>query len=225
VVKELAAKMGRVEAMVQTVGEHYLASGAEQAARREFDRTGINVAQVLAREAAGKTTGAREIFGVADRTGDGCRIVSGHESAGLAILPQRARGVTLTFSGEFRWHHELGEQVDLVVAYGEAAKSRRFLKLAVLPAKVVLFASEDGEWRTLTSYEYDSPLERGTAENPVWHPFKINFDGPSETLRFETTKGRWTKFTLNEYFSIPNTHCGIGCYDGVAHFRNLRVAD
>jgi hypothetical protein len=165
------------------------------------------------------------MYGMKDHDGDAWRVTSERGRGALIVQPQPVRGPQVTMRGEYRWHPELGTQLDFALAIAEGRETLGMLKFAWLPDRAVLLRLEDGEWTNIGAFEFDTPLERGTADEPLWHTFVLTYNSEEGTIRFETTGGRWVQFNLSEYVSIRNTICGVGCFDGIAWFRNIRVSE
>lgn len=225
VVREIDREEGRLQALIEEVAEHYLLSGASRAARRALDGIVPSIGELLASSVGLEADGLKPIFGAADFDGEAWRMTSAHEGAALAIIQRHVPGPGAQLKGEFRWHHELGEQLDLIVGFAEGNYSRRFMKLAVLPSRIVLFSFAQGAWRTMGVVDFEQPIPRGTEEEPVWTGFELRFDSTTEELRFEASSGHWARFRLNEYYSARRTCFGLGCVDGIGWFRNIEVLE
>jgi hypothetical protein len=225
VVREIDAEDGRLPDFVATVYEHTVHRSAKLAARRELDGMLDSITDVLTQQAEAVSGTFHSMYGLKDREGDALRVTSVQGRAALSVVPQPVRGPRVTMQGEYRWHPEIGRQLDFVLAVAEGREVLNMLKVAWMPDRVVLLRLEDGEWTNLTSFDFDTPLERGTADEPLWHEFTLTFQSDERTLRFETTGGRWVQFQVHEYVSVRNTIWGVGCFDGIAWFRNLQVSE
>lgn len=142
---------------------------------------------------------------------------------GFALLNQPVAGNAFKLSGEFRWDDKPLPQADFVFAYAISPQTERFLKLALMPAKAVLFEYHDAEWTTLGTVTYESALAVSIDQQPVWHAFTLSYDAENGKARLETTGGRWAEFALSGYRSCKDAYAGVGTYDGVAWFRKLKL--
>ena len=142
---------------------------------------------------------------------------------GFALLNQPVAGNELKLSGEFRWDDKPLPQADFVFAYAVSPQTERFLKLALMPNKAVLFEYRDAEWTTLGTVQYESALAITKDDQPLWHAFTLSYDAESGKVRLETTGGRWAEFKLESYRPCKETCVGVGTYDGVAWFRKLKL--
>ena len=162
-------------------------------------------------------------FGHADRVGEAWRLISAPGNSVRLLWPGLLPGPNLTVEAEFAWHVLGAHQADVFLAYRGGRGTEQFLKLALLPKRIVLFRWRDGFWQTLGLVDFEHELTIGEPKRPTWHLLKVALDAAARTVRVETTGGRWAQFTLREYVPTVDTQVGVGCYDGAVFFRNVKA--
>lgn len=219
----LAAKPADVKAMFAQAAEYQLGSAADNVLRREFEKRFPGIGEIIdaARKSSGQDAqGYVKVNACFDERAKELEINSERGSGGFALLNQTANGV-VTFSGEFRWDNVAKPQVDFVLGYAIGTSAERYIKVALLPARAMAFTCKEGQWTTLATLDYETPLKIVDGAKPLWHRFQITWQG--NQLRLETTDGRWAEFKLEEYWPQKGSYAGVGVYDGVAWFRGLSL--
>lgn len=222
----LAAQPGDLRAMIELAGEFDSGRDASELLQRELDRRYPSIGRMyaLAQRTAGRDGEWYVKWNACVDERDGVLELNSEVGlGGFALLSQPAPRNSVSLSGEFRWDETLLPQVDFVFAYGLSPQSERFLKLALMPAKAVLFESRDSVWTTVATLTYDSALAITADEQPVWHSFTFSYDSESGKARLDTTGGRWAEFKLEGYRACKDSFTGVGTYDGVAWFRKLKL--
>ncbi|MCB9935961.1 MAG: hypothetical protein H6840_09735 [Planctomycetes bacterium] len=224
--RALAAQSDDLRAMVAMAAEYDLGRDAGVALQRELDKRYPSIARMFetARRTAARDGEWYVKWNACVDERDGAVEVNTEVGlGGFALLNQPVQGNSVSMSGDFRWDDQPLPQVDFVFAYGLGPQSERFLKLALLPGKAVLFEFRDAEWSTLGTVEYETPLAISQDGKPLWHSFSFSYDAESGKVRLDTTNGRWAEFKLADYNPCKETCAGIGTYNGVVWFRNLKV--
>ncbi|MEZ5991416.1 MAG: hypothetical protein R3E76_03590 [Planctomycetota bacterium] len=224
----LAAQPKDLLAMIQAMVPHQLAWKQEEVLRREFDARYPTIDSILRAklEAARKTPAGwiKDDCCVDEREGV-VEINCAIGSAGFALVNTPIDGDTFALSGELQFDDQPSPQIDFILCYGAGSKEKHYLKIALLPAKAVLFENDNGDWRTLYSFTYDTNLEVTDAKGKlVWHNFKLVYDAIKGEARLDIgADGRYAKFNLSDYHSARDSYVGVGVYDGVAWFRKLKL--
>lgn len=218
----LAAKPADVAAMCALAAEHELGAGANKVLLREFDRRYASISETF--ESARKNAGKDAQWYVkwnstVDERDKVLEVNTEIGMGGFSLLNQQLQGNTVTLSGEFRYDDQITPQADFVVAYAKGASTEHFVKVALLPAQVMLFTCRDGTWTTVGTVDYDSALEI----KDVWHPFKLTYSAETGAIRLETTNGRWAEFKLDDYWPTKGTYAGVGTFNGVGWFKDIKV--
>jgi hypothetical protein len=224
----LAAKPTDLAAMCALAAEHELAAGANGVLQREFDKRYASITETF--EAARKNAGKDGQWFVkwnatVDERDKVLEVNTEIGSSGFALLNQPVAGNTIRFSGEFRYDDvQQTPQADFTFAYSIGAETESFIKLALLPAKVILFTCKEGTWTTVSTVEYETALEVTADGKPLWHPFKVTYSAETGGVRLETTAGRWAEFRLDDYWPTKGTYTGVGTYNGVGWFKGVVVS-
>ncbi|MCB9893456.1 MAG: hypothetical protein H6839_03295 [Planctomycetes bacterium] len=206
---------------------HNLAGGADEALRRELDQR-YTAPRKLFEKVRAKAARDGEWFLKWNTTvdeRDGVLEVNTEVGlGGFAVVNQPVQGNSVTLSGELRWDaDDKSPQADLVFAYAAGAKALRFMKVALMPAQAMLFTYDDGHWETLSTVDYETSLNVVADGKPVWHTFKLVYDAASGQVRLDTTGGRWAEFNVKTYTPCKDTLAGVGTFDAVAWFRDVKV--
>ncbi|MCA8915093.1 MAG: hypothetical protein KDB90_06740 [Planctomycetes bacterium] len=214
-------------AMWSAASEHNLANGADEALRRELDQRYPPLARIFetARAKAARDGEWYVTWNTTVDERDGILEINTEVGlGGFAVLNQPAQGNTVTLSGEFRWDsNDSSPQADFVFAYAAGETAQRFLKVALMPAQAMLFSYDDGKWETLSTVNYESSLDVAKDGEAIWHTFKLVYDAAAGQVRVDTTGGRWAEFKVEHYASCKDTLAGVGTYDAVAWFKNVKV--
>lgn len=223
----LAATGKDLHEIAAAMSEHQLSWKLEETLCREFDARYPTVTEILSKKLDQARKGPpgwiKNNCCVDEREGV-LELNSEIGSGGFALLNQPVKGDSFKLSGEFHWDDVAGPQVDFYFTYSEGAKAQRFMKLALLPAKVVLFENDNGDWTTLSVLNYDTNLDIVDDKGaPVWHGFTFTFDAKQQVARLDLSGGRYAKFTLADYYSVRDTYTGVGVFNGVIWFRNVKL--
>ncbi len=226
--RQMVSKPKRVHELVAAITREATVPAAAVRAREEFVRLYGDVDGLLDR-AARSARGMREpppavTSGYLDPVGDVWRLVSGPGRPARVILPtpvEKTDGVTLTTT--FSYHPSGQQQLDIYLCHREGRHTEQFLKVAVLPKKIILFWFRHGSWRTCWTVNYDDSLAIGTATKRVWHPLKVAYRVADQKVRVDTTGGRWAELEVPGFIPVSGTHAGIGLYDGVAYVKKVMV--
>lgn len=224
----LAARADDLHAMIKAMREHQLSWKLEQALLREFDARYPTLREILKDklEVARKAPSGWIKEGCCVDERDGVtELISEIGDGGFALVNKPVSGNAFVFSGEVRFDDAPAPQVDFVLTYDAGSKAKYYMKIAMLRAKAVLFENNNGEWTTLATLTYDTNLDvAGEKGEPLWHKFKLAYDAETGVVRLDIgNDGRYAKFTLSEYRSARDTYTGVGVYNGVAWFRNLKI--
>jgi hypothetical protein len=222
--REMVAKPKRLKEFLDAVGEESVAPQAAVRAREEFERLFGEMDAVLARAMKSARAIRRPppavTAGFRDPVGDAWRIVSVAGSPARVVLPAtvgNADGVTITTT--FSYHPSGQQQLDLYLCHREGRHTEQFLKVAVLPKRILLFWFRHGTWRTCGDVNYDQPLAVGTTSERKWHDLRITYRVADRKVRVDTTGKRWAEFDVPGYVPNAGTHMGIGLFDGVAYVK------
>lgn len=224
----LAAQPKDLLAVIQQMLPHQLSWKQEAALRREFDARFPTIDSILRAkvEVARKAPpGWIKENGCVDERDGVIEINSSIGGAGFALINKPIAGNTFSLSGELRFDDQPSPQIDFILSYGAGTKEKHHLKIALLTAKAVLFENDNGDWRTLYTFTYDTNLDVTDAKGkPVWHNFKLAYDAVKGEVRLDIgADGRYAEFKLTDYHSARDSYVGVGVYDGVAWFRKLKL--
>lgn len=163
------------------------------------------------------------ILGDYDVAPQGLRLISSEESQGRLLLPKTASKDNLHLKGSFSWFPLGARQVDLYLGYRRGLSSAEFLKLALMPGRVVLFSYRAGTWFRVAIQDYDTNLEVGTAQERAWHGFEVDLDSKGRKVDLVIGKDRKASFALPGNFHLVGSRVGLGVYDGIAWFKDIDI--
>ena len=163
------------------------------------------------------------IFGDYDIAPQGLRLISSEESQGRLLLPKTASKDSLHLKGSFSWFPLGARQVDLYLGYRRGLSSAEFLKLALMPGRVVLFSYRAGTWFRVAIQDYDTNLEVGTAQERAWHGFRVDLDSKGRRVDLVIGKDRTASFALPGNLDLVGSRVGLGVYDGIAWFKDIDI--
>lgn len=224
--RQLARQPGDMRALVEKASECERMWVSLRTVQREFDERYPPMSELLsevAKEAEKSGGGFIRNFGCVDRHEGEVQVNSRLGKGAYGLFDRRIDNNRQKLSCEFRWDDRTAPQVDFYFAFIKSAKTEQFLKLALLPDSVALFECVDGDWERLASLSYETSLEVMKDDEPVWHGIEIDFNALQERITMTMDNGRWAEIKLPRYYSVRDTYSGIGCYDGVAWFRNLEL--
>ncbi len=227
-VREMASQAKPFAALVSAVSSEVVAPDASIRAGEEAARSFGSLATLLDRvEAAarsGKSRPPAATAGYLDTDGGGWRIVSVPDVAARVVLPaelDRADGARIETT--FSFHPSGQQQLDVYPVLWEGRHSEEFLKVAVLPKRIVLFWFRNGLWRNLGSVSYDQPLAVGTATEPSWHTLEVRYQIAAKKLRVELGGGRWAEFDVPHPVPSQGAEAAIGFFNGVGYVKGTKA--
>ncbi len=172
---------------------------------------------------SGKPRQPLRLLGDFDVVGKSLRLISSVEGQGRILLPQRASKDHLQVKGSFSWQELGSKQVDLYLGYRRGLRSAEFLKLALMPNRVVLFSYRAGTWFRVAIKDYDETLAVGTAKERAWHSFSVDLDAQKKELELTIGESRRASLTLPGSVDLAGTRVALGVYDGIAWFRSVTI--
>ncbi len=161
------------------------------------------------------------VSGQIDRQPDGFRITCSENGSGRLILPDGSYGPDVTLEARIAWQPCGGRQADFYLAYAGGREVTSFLKVAVLPKRVVLFRFIDNRWIRWGVRDFPEALAEN-GERKVWHPVLLTLQGRDRQLRVSVEQ-RKAEFVLPEYVACDETRVGIGVYNGTVYFSSVRA--
>lgn len=159
------------------------------------------------------------VTGQIDRQPDGFRITCSENGAGRLILQDRTYGPDVTLEARIAWQPCGERQADFYLAYAGGRDVTTFLKVAVLPKKVVLFRFIDNRWLRWGDREFPEALAEN-GERKAWHPVSMSLKGRERKLTVSVAE-RKAEFTLPDYVPSDETRVGIGVYNGTVYFSDV----
>jgi hypothetical protein len=147
---------------------------------------------------------------ISSAAGSGARIL-------LPSIPSPSEG---SLEASFSWEAGGGRQADVYLAYSAGRDSAQFLKLAVLPKRVVLFRFYDERWEEWGRVQYPEGLEEGPT---AWHSIRLDWSFRERTLRATIDANRAAKFFLKSHIPSEGTSIALGSFDSVVHFKDVNV--
>ena len=222
--REMARKPKRLHELLEAVGEEAATPAAAIRARDECARLYGRMDVLLDRARVSIRTPAEPPpavpLGYLDVVDDHWRIVSVPDNAARVVLPgpvKSTEGVTVEVT--FSYHPSGQQQTDVYVGIREGRHTRSFLKVALMPKRIMLFWFRHGTWHTCGTVDYKTPLAVGTTSKRAWHDLKIRYRVADRKVRVDTTGGRWAELDVPGHVPVAGTHVGIGVYSGVAYFK------
>jgi len=175
------------------------------------------VCQAALKEPAGPEL----VSGAVDMVGGSMRLISGENTDARLLLPEVAKGPDVTLEAEFAWRNEGQKQADFYLAYDAGKNASEFVKVAVMPRRIVLFRQRQGVWKFVGYVNYETDLAVSGDKELTWHSVKIKLDSKARSLRLDTTGQRWAEFKLPEAVVVGGTRCGVGVFSSVVYFRKV----
>jgi len=215
---------GQLRGLLETLSTEELSTSAATSAR-----------EYLERKAGGARTlwtGLREdllrggapplsVYGHTDRTADGLRLISSDKGSGRLILQERTFGPDVTLEAAFAWQPSGERQADFYLAYSTGKDVATFLKVAILPRRIVLFRFGDNRWTRWGQKDFDDALSE-SGEKKAWHPAALTLKS-KERLVTVRVEQRSAEFKLPEAVPTEDTKVGLGVYNGTVTFKDVRA--
>ena len=161
------------------------------------------------------------VYGQVDRLSDGFRITCSENGNGRLILQDRTYGPDVTLEARIAWQPCGERQADFFLAYAGGREVTTFLKVAVLPKRIVLFRYIDNRWIQWGKRDFPDPLAEN-GERKVWHPVSVTLGGRERRVTVSVEE-RKAEFTLPEYVPVDETRVGLGVYNGTVYFSEVRA--
>jgi hypothetical protein len=225
-VRELAGKRRKLSELIDVVAAESLSDRmnlrAAELCRSLYGGLPRAVSSLSRRVSASRAPPA-VVFGCLDREKDGWRLTpmpGGQARVVFADEAPRKDGVAVTT--ELAFHASGQQQADVYLAHRNGRHAATFLKLAILPQRMRLFWFRSGEWYDEGTVDYDQALAVGSAAKPSWHSLEVVLESNERRLRAKIG-GRDAKFELPGFVSTEDTRVGLGSYNGIVRFRNLKV--
>lgn len=163
------------------------------------------------------------IRGDYDQVDGSIRIISSKDSEGRILLPSRTGKSKVEVSGSIAWQDLGARQADVYLAYRRGFDSAEFLKLALMPRRVALFWYRSGTWFRVAIRDFDEDLVVSKTAKQDWHRFSVRLDGKTRKIELTLGEARKASFELRGGVDLAGSRVGLGVYDGVAWFRDIRV--
>lgn len=222
-VRSLRSRPEELKAMLDRLEPELVDANSAAAAREELERRWGPAEGLLRRtwEAARKAPPPPAmLLGSVDRTGGQFRIATPPEAAGRVILQDALYGPSVRLEASIAWVPCGGRQADFYLAFKPGREATGFLKVAVLPGRVVLFRFSDGQWSRWGTSELARPLAEGAG---VWHRVKVELDAEAKRVGVELNGEAVAGFPLRGPVPSAEARAGIGAYDGVVYFKDVRA--
>jgi hypothetical protein len=161
------------------------------------------------------------VFGQTDRCSDGFRITSSENGSGRLILQDRTYGPDVVLEARIAWQPSGERQADFFLAYVAGKEVTTFLKVAVLPKRVVLFRFIDNRWLRWGQKDFPDALA-DSGDRKAWHSVRLQLQGRDRRLAVEVDQ-RKAEFSLPEYVPSEETRVGVGVYNSTVYFSDVRA--
>ncbi len=218
--KRLSAEGRTLPDLIGRLEGETLRQRATLSARESIETRSVSLWRAVRDETMKGEAPPAAVYGHLEPEGQGWRLATGPDSQGRALLPSLATPAQGTLEASFAWEPVGLRQVDFYIAYGSGRESAQFLKMAVMPRKIVLFRYCDDRWEDWGRNEFDSALAEGAR---MWHQAKIDFSGADRKIAVTVDGSRKAEFLLKTFVPSAGTCCGFGGYDSIVHVKNVRV--
>lgn len=160
------------------------------------------------------------VFGHLDRGEGEWRISTAPGSQGRVLLPSIACPAEGAVELSIAWEPAGGRQADLYLAVAAGRDSSQFLKVGILPKRIVLFRFFDERWEEWGRKDFAEPLAEGAS---AWHSVRASMRSKERTLAVTVDGTRTAEFPLKTFVPVEGTCVGIGGYDSVVHVKDVRA--
>jgi hypothetical protein len=223
---QLVDRLGpkKVAGLLETLSTQELSAPAAVAAREYLDQKAGGTRMLWAALREDLLRGDApplSVFGQTDRTADGLRITTSENGAGRLIYQDKTYGPDVTLEATFAWQPSGERQADFYLAYADGKDVVTFLKVGILPRRIVLFRFSDNRWTRWGAQDFDDVLAEGD-EKKAWHPAVIVLKGKDRRVTVAVEKHK-AEFTLPEDVPTENTKVGLGVYNGTVTFKDVRA--
>jgi hypothetical protein len=157
-----------------------------------------------------------------DETKDGWRLATKADGQGRVVLSGLACRAEGAVEATFAWQPVGSRQADLYLAYAAGRESAQFLKVAVLPKRIVLFRFYDERWEEWGRRDFEEALAESDGKTRAWHSLKVELRSKERALSVAVDGARRAEFPLRSYVPTEGTWTGFGAYDSIVYFKDLR---
>lgn len=148
------------------------------------------------------------------------RISTAVDGPGRVLLPSTPCPAEGSLEASLAWEPAGGRQADFYLAYSPGRDSSQFLKIAILPRRIVLFRFFDDTWMEWGRQDFPEALAEGGG---AWHALRIRWSAKGRMLSVLLDDARRADFTLKSHVPLEATCVGVGAYDSVVRIKGLRV--
>ncbi|MEM7167792.1 MAG: hypothetical protein AAF581_20240 [Planctomycetota bacterium] len=157
------------------------------------------------------------LSGYLDRRGNDYYVTAPSGEQGVVLLLEPQTSPVISFASKFAL---IGDgQADIYLGYRRRERQLEFLKVAILPSRVVLFHCRNNQWAALGSKEYSQPLLISGRSKPRWYGLQIDLNPAEKQVRVSLQAREPLTLTYGIDFDAAGSRVGFGSFDSVVGFQ------